>query len=88
MVKAMVRGTVVRSLAGRDAGGWFALLEADGKSALLADGKGRPLERPKRKNLRHLAFTRRKLEETALHSNRALRAALRSFCEHCDEGGK
>lgn len=83
----MERGTVVRSLAGRDAGRWLAVLGSDGGWLVLADGKDRPVGRPKRKNRRHVAPTGRRLEETALQSNRALRAALRSFCEHCDEGG-
>ena len=40
-------------------------------------GKGRPLERPKRKNIRHISPTLTVLPEEALATNRKLRAALR-----------
>ena len=62
------RGQVVRSKAGRDQGSFMAV---------LADGKGRPLERPKRKNIRHISPTLTVLPEEALATNRKLRAALR-----------
>lgn len=71
------RGQVVRSRAGRDKGGYLAVLEAGGTWAVLADGRGRPLERPKRKKLRHLSATLKVLPEGALATNRKLRAALR-----------
>lgn len=77
-------GTLVRSLAGRDAGECFVVLKAAGDFVYLANGKSRPLERPKKKRRKHLALTARTLTEEALRSNRALRAALG---EHRDEGG-
>lgn len=79
---------VVRSLAGRDAGEWFAVLSCEGDFVQIANGKSRPLERPKRKRSKHVAFTQRCLPEEALASNRALRAALRGFFEPMEEGGK
>ena len=51
------RGQVVRSKAGRDQGSFMAVLGAEPQWAVLADGKGRPLERPKRKNIRHISPT-------------------------------
>lgn len=71
------RGQVVRSRAGRDQGSFLAVLSVEPPWAVLADGKKRPLERPKRKKLMHLAPTLRVLPEEALATNRKLRAALR-----------
>ena len=72
------RGQVVWSKAGRDQGSFFAVLECRSPWAVLADGGRRPLERPKRKRLIHLAPTARVLPEEALAGNRRLRAALRA----------
>jgi hypothetical protein len=47
---------------------------------LVADGKARPLERPKRKNCRHLLKTGRSLNEEEIISNKSLRRAL-TRCE-------
>ncbi|WOC32606.1 MULTISPECIES: KOW domain-containing RNA-binding protein [Caproicibacterium] len=74
------RGTVARSAAGRDKGSFCTVLSLAGSYALVSDGKRRTLEKPKKKKLIHLFPTRTILPEEALHSNRALRAALRPFC--------
>ena len=44
---------VVISVAGRDAGQLFYVLEADDTYLTLADGKGRTVEKPKRKKRTH-----------------------------------
>ena len=44
---------VVVSTAGRDAGNLFYVLEADATYLTLADGKGRTIEKPKRKKRKH-----------------------------------
>ena len=44
---------VVVSTAGRDAGHLFYVLEADDAYLTLADGKGRRIEKPKRKKRKH-----------------------------------
>ena len=44
---------VVVSTAGHDAGDLFYVLEADDTFLLLADGKGRTIEKPKRKKRKH-----------------------------------
>lgn len=54
-----VRGLVVRALAGRDKGGFFAVLEADGDMAVICNGRRRSLSHPKRKKQKHLLATRR-----------------------------
>ena len=47
-------GSVVRSLAGHDKGGYFIVLRIDGDYAYLADGKLRKTESPKKKKLKHI----------------------------------
>ncbi len=45
---------VVRSLAGRDTGSCFYVIGVEEKYVLLADGRGRTLDKPKRKKFRHI----------------------------------
>ena len=73
------RGQVAKSLAGHDKENFLAVLEVTPPFATVCDGKRRPLERPKRKKLKHLALTATVLPEEALTTNRKLRAALREF---------
>ena len=70
------RGMVVRSLAGRDSGYLLAVIEADEKRILVCDGKERPLDRPKSKNIRHVEPVDVILDESDMRGNRALRKAL------------
>ena len=45
---------VVSATAGRDAGQWFYVIDADPVFLLLANGKDRTLEKPKRKKRKHV----------------------------------
>ena len=45
---------VVNATAGRDAGQWFYVIDADPTYLLLANGKDRTLEKPKRKKRKHV----------------------------------
>ena len=45
---------VVLATAGRDAGQWFYVIDADPVFLLLANGKDRTLEKPKRKKRKHV----------------------------------
>jgi ribosomal protein L14E/L6E/L27E len=47
---------IVRSDAGRDKGKLFVVLATEGEFLLLADGKSRKVESPKRKKRRHVLF--------------------------------
>lgn len=47
---------IVQSLAGHDKGGLFFILRMEGGFAWIADGRLRSCAKPKRKNVRHLAF--------------------------------
>jgi len=77
------KGQVVRATAGREQGGFYLVTALEGNFALLADGKHRPLERPKRKNLRHVAPTLTVWETEGL-TDRELRRKLHDFA---DKGG-
>ena len=48
------KSDIVRSIAGRDQGKLFYVIETDGAYVLVANGKERRLERPKRKKLKHV----------------------------------
>lgn len=47
---------LARAGAGHDKGTLYLVLERDGRTALLADGRRRKLDRPKRKNRKHVEF--------------------------------
>ena len=53
------KSDIVISLAGRDQGKLFYVVSTEGEYALLADGKTRRLEHPKRKKLKHIRFVSR-----------------------------
>ena len=75
----LVKGRVVMSTAGRDRLTFQIVLEAAPDSALVVDGKARPLQRPKRKNIRHLRLTSTVVPEEQMNTNREIRRALRPF---------
>ena len=52
---SIAKSSVVRSLAGRDEGTLYFVLSAEEDFLLLADGKHRRLENPKRKRKKHVA---------------------------------
>ena len=52
----IAKSNIVRSDAGRDKGKLFVVLAVEGEYLLLADGKGRKVESPKRKKRRHVLF--------------------------------
>ena len=52
----IAKSDIVRSDAGRDKGKLFVVLAVEGEYLLLADGKGRKVESPKRKKRRHVLF--------------------------------
>ena len=74
-----VKGRLVRAKAGRDAPHTLAVLAVEGEYLLLADGKRRKVERPKRKKAMHTAPTGTVLEPAQLATNRMLRAAIAAY---------
>ena len=55
----IARSDIVKAVAGRDKGKLLFVLDVEGDFLLLADGKTRRLERPKRKKRKHVAFQAR-----------------------------
>ena len=54
-VTGLVPGQIVRSVAGHDKGGiFFVIKNIDDDYVLVADGDLRRIEKPKKKNIRHL----------------------------------
>jgi len=84
---------IVISLNGRDAGKRFIIIETDGEYSLIADGKGRRYEKPKRKKNKHLKFEDKadsqiaeKLSGDGKITNNEIRRFLASYAAECREG--
>ncbi|HBB19087.1 MAG TPA: hypothetical protein DCZ62_01465 [Ruminococcus sp.] len=71
-------GSVVKAQAGRDSGGFFAVVGLEEEYCFIADGKSRKLERPKRKNIKHLSFTNSVIDLSEI-TDKKLRTALKQF---------
>ncbi|MBQ8123817.1 MAG: KOW domain-containing RNA-binding protein [Ruminococcus sp.] len=71
-------GSVVKAQAGRDSGGFFAVVRLEEEYCFIADGKSRKLERPKRKNIKHLSFTNSVIDLSEI-TDKKLRTALKQF---------
>ncbi|MCL2050304.1 MAG: KOW domain-containing RNA-binding protein [Lachnospiraceae bacterium] len=56
-------GLFARSLAGHDKGEIFVIISCDTEYAIIADGKKRTAQKPKRKNLKHLAVMKNKPDD-------------------------
>ena len=72
------KGMVVRAKAGRDKGKFLVILEIQGGYALIADGRRRRVEHPKRKKLIHLAPTST-VHQGSLETNPKIKQILREF---------
>lgn len=88
---------VVISLNGRDAGKRFVVIGAEDEYVLLADGKGRKIDKPKRKKVKHIKLEARahdlnaRLTENLKSGRRAtnneIRRALAAFAAGAREEG-
>ncbi len=85
----MTRGSVVKSAAGRDKDRFYLVLRLEGDYAYIADGKVRPLERPKKKRIKHLRPTADVMNMDLFVGNRSLLKALRAYNggDSLSEGG-
>ena len=86
MSMEIVRSDIVKSTAGRDAGDYFFVLATEGDFLLLADGKQRRVEAPKRKRRKHAAFAAksncaaaRKIRSDEPYTNCELRKAIAAY---------
>ena len=84
----IAKSNIVRSDAGRDKGKLFYVLDTQGEYLLLADGKSRKVESPKRKKRRHVLFVAAEDNRLAGEirgeekiTNSELRKALAAFRE-------
>ena len=80
------KGDIVLSLSGRDKGTALFVIDIDGEFLILADGKSRRLEHPKRKKAKHCKFLSRegcrvseKLSTGERVANIDVRRALAAF---------
>lgn len=72
-------GSVVISKAGRDKGYFLFVKDMASDGVLVCDGKERPIERPKKKNPKHLAPTGYSLSAQETATNRSLKRALSKY---------
>ena len=84
----IAQSNIIRSDAGRDKGKLFIVLAVEGEYLLLADGKTRRVEDPKRKKRRHVLFvaaeeTRvsEKIKNNEKITNSELRRTLAAYRE-------
>lgn len=82
----IVKSNIVKSTAGRDEGDLFFVLDTQEEFLLLADGKRRRVESPKRKKRKHVSFVgeshsvvAEKIRSSEKITNSELRKALAAF---------
>jgi ribosomal protein L14E/L6E/L27E len=72
-------GMIVKSVFGHDSNRFYVVLKVEGGFAYIADGKTRKLEKPKRKNVKHLNKTNELVDVLQMDSNKKIRCALWSY---------
>ena len=77
------KGTLVRASAGRDKDSLFVAVGVHDGFVYICDGKSRPLERPKRKNPKHISPTHVTVETDGL-TNKKLRRLINQFMTRTD----
>ncbi|MBD5147953.1 MAG: hypothetical protein HDT19_04100 [Oscillibacter sp.] len=84
----IAKANIVRSNAGRDKGKLFFVLAVEGEYLLLADGKSRKAESPKRKKRRHVLFVEEsstRLAEKIKSGEKITNSELRRTLAACRE---
>ena len=74
------KSDIIISLAGRDKGKLFYVMDVEEGYVLIADGKGRKLENPKRKKLKHVcrvSRTETRVADKILRGDKVLNSELR-----------
>lgn len=77
------KGTLVRASAGRDKDSLFVAVGVHDGFVYICDGKSRPLEKPKRKNPKHISPTHVTVETDGL-TNKKLRRLINQFMTRTD----
>jgi len=86
----IAKSDIVKSIAGRDQGKYFFVLEAEEDFLVLADGKTRKVEAPKRKKRKHTAaadFPRTRVSEKIRNGEKITNSELRRTLAQICEGG-
>ena len=73
-----ITGRIVRSLAGSDKGNFLVVIKADENFVYLADGKERKLASPKKKRIKHTAFTNTVIDTETL-TDKKLRSVIAEY---------
>lgn len=69
-------GQFVKSKAGRDAGKILVVYDVADGYVLVVDGKERPLNRPKKKNPKHLAAMSAVIDQNMMATNPKIKKAI------------
>ena len=72
-------GQIVCSKRGRDKGYFLVIVKETNGVVYVCDGKERPLDRPKKKNVKHISFMNTVLEPDCFKTNKSLRKSLAIF---------
>lgn len=92
----ITKAHLVEATAGRERGKVFFVLDTDGEYLLLADGKSRRIEAPKRKKRKHARFladgdgrVAEKIRENERVTNSELRRAIAAYsgADNSDQEG-
>ena len=75
----LIEGRVVKAKAGRDKDQFFVIVGFSGKEVVICNGKRRTLLKPKKKNIKHLAFTSTVLTAEELSSDKKIKKVLNKF---------
>lgn len=75
----IVKGLIVKSKAGHDKNLFFIAVDFDDKYVYLVNGKTRPIEKPKKKKIIHVAVTKTVVPEHLLETNRKIRRVISDF---------
>ncbi len=78
-------GNLAKSIAGHDKDQFFVIVREESEYVYLADGKERTLEKPKRKNKKHIQpiyYNTDKKDEPApeMKRNEEIKRAIKLFC--------
>ncbi|MBR6316047.1 MAG: KOW domain-containing RNA-binding protein [Lachnospiraceae bacterium] len=69
-------GYLAKSLAGHDKGNIYIIIEETETDVLVADGKYKTLEHPKRKNKKHIQVIKQK---NAIDTNEAIKYSIKEY---------
>ena len=83
----IVKGSVVKSTAGRDQGSLFVATAVEDRFVFISDGKERKLEHPKRKNVKHISPTGSRIDTNGLTNKKLKKLLSELTTQSSDEAG-